>query len=100
MPGTPTCTRTWRKPWSMNLRGLVDGLLDLGAGGVRVAIGGFAALAAQKLVDRHARLASFDIPERLIDAADGVVQHRAIAPVGAVVAGLPDVFDAIGGVCR
>ena len=75
---------------------LVDGLLNFGAGGMRVAGGGFAALAAQKLVNRHIRLAALDIPEGLVHAADGVVQHRTVAPVGAVVAGLPNVFDLVG----
>ena len=70
---------------------------NLGAGGVRVAIDGLAALAAEQLIDRHAGLAALDVPQRLVDAADGVVQHRAVAPVGAVVAGLPDVVDAVGG---
>jgi hypothetical protein len=49
------------------------------------------------LVDGHARLAALDIPQRLVHAADGVVEYRPIAPVGAVVAGLPGVFDAVGG---
>src|SRR5450631_920529 len=75
---------------------LVDGLLNFRARGMRVAGGSFPALASQKLVHRHACLASLDIPERLIHAADGVVQHRTIAPIGAVVAGLPDVLDTIG----
>ena len=42
-------------------------------------------------------LAALDVPQRLVDAADGVVQHRAVAPVGAVVHRLPDVVDAVGG---
>ena len=61
-----------------------------------VAGGRFAALPAQQLIDGHPRLASLDVPERLVDAADGVVQHRAVAPVGAVVAGLPGVVDPVG----
>jgi len=62
-----------------------------------VGIGGLPAFAAHQLIDRHARLAALDIPERLVDAADGAVQHRPVLPVRAVVAGLPDIFDAIRG---
>jgi hypothetical protein len=54
------------------------------------------ALAAQQLVDRHAGLASFDVPKRLIDTADGIIEDRTIAPVRGVVHGLPQVFNAIG----
>jgi len=65
---------------------------------VGVDIGSLAAFAADEIVDRHVGHAAFDIPEGLIDAADGVVEHRAVFPVRAVVAGLPDVFDLIDGV--
>ena len=76
---------------------VVNDLFEVGATGVRVGIGGFAALAASQLVDGHAGLAALDVPQSLVDAADGIVQYRAVFPVRAVVAGLPDVFDAIGG---
>ena len=62
-----------------------------------VAVGGLAALAAQQLIDRHPGLAALDVPQRLIHAADGVVQHRAVPPVGAVVARLPGIVDPVGG---
>ena len=74
---------------------IVDDFRNLAAVGVRVAINSLAALSAQHLVHRHAGLAALDVPERLVDAADGVVQHRPVAPVRAVVAGLPGVFDAV-----
>jgi hypothetical protein len=76
---------------------VVNNPFELRATGVRVGIGGFAALAAGQLVDGDAGLAALDVPQRLVDAADGIVQYRAVFPVRAVVAGLPDVFDAIGG---
>src|SRR5262249_38123723 len=64
---------------------------------VRIAIGGFAALASQQLVDGETGLAAFDVPQRLVDTTDGVVQDRTVAPVGRVVAGLPGVVDAVRG---
>src|ERR1035438_215769 len=69
---------------------------EIGAAGVGVTVDGLAAFSARKLVHRHAGLPALDVPERLVHAADGVVQHRAVLPVGAVVTGLPDVFDAVG----
>ena len=62
---------------------------------MRVGVGRLAAFAADQLVDGHVGLPALDVPERLVDAADGVVQRRAVAPVGAVVARLPDVLDAV-----
>jgi len=53
-------------------------------------------LPAEKLIDGHARLLTFDIPERLVNAADSVVQDRAISPIGGVVHGLPQIFDRVG----
>ncbi len=41
----------------------------IGAIGVRVGIGGLAALAAGQLVHGHSGLAAFDVPEGLVDAA-------------------------------
>src|ERR1700728_3447459 len=75
---------------------LVDGLLKFGSGSVGVAIGGLATLAPKELIDGHTRLAAFDIPQRLVHAADGIIQHGAVAPIGAVIAGLPDIVDAVG----
>ena len=54
----------------------VDDLRDFAARSVAVAIGGFAALASEQLVDRNARLASLDIPQRLVDAADARCSAR------------------------
>ena len=76
---------------------VVDDFFELGAAGVGVGVGGFPAFSSGELIDRHAGLAALDVPERLVDAADGVVENGAVFPVRAVVAGLPDVFDAVGG---
>jgi len=62
-------------------------------GSVAVGIDGLAALAAEKLVDRHAGALAEDVPQGHIDTADGVVEHRAVAPVGADKGRLPHVLD-------
>src|SRR5437588_1547275 len=74
---------------------IVEDFGDFGAFGVRVAIHGLPAFPSQHFVDRHAGLAPLDIPQRLIDTTDCVIQHRPVAPVGTVVTCLPRVFDAI-----
>ena len=73
-----------------------DHVFGLGASGIGEHLRGFAALAAPQIVDRHSSLPALDVPQRLIHAADGVVEHRAVAPVGAVVAHLPRVLDTVG----
>ena len=70
---------------------------DFGAVGMTIEVHRFARLAAQKLEHRHAGHAALDVPQRLVDAANGVVFHRAVAPVGGVVGHLPDVFDTVDG---
>ena len=51
------------------------------ATGMSVAIHRKAAFAAEQLVHRHAGALALDVPERLIESAQGVVQHRPVAPV-------------------
>jgi hypothetical protein len=80
--------------------GIRDNLVEFRAAGMGVGIGGFPALAPGELIDGHAGLAALDVPQRLVDAADGVVQHRTVLPVRTVVARLPDVFDAVGGLAE
>ena len=75
--------------------GAVEGVLDLRPAGVGVAVGGLAHLAAEELVDGHPRLAALDVPQRHVHAAHGVVEDGAVAPVGAVVHGLPEVVDPV-----
>ena len=77
--------------------GVVDHLGDLGAARVRVAVRRLARLAAEKLVHGHPGLAALDVPQRHVDAADGVVEHGAVAPVGARVERLPGVLDPVRG---
>jgi len=52
------------------------------------------ALAAKKLVDRHAGLLALDVPQRHIDAGDRVVEHWAVAPVTMHHGHPPGLFDA------
>jgi hypothetical protein len=79
------------------LPGAGDGVSDLGTVGVGVGIDSLAHFAACELIDGHAGLAALNVPERLIDTADGIVEDRSVLPVGAVVAGLPDVLDTVCG---
>ena len=73
-------------------------LFDLGeavAARVVVAVGAVTHLAAEQLIERHAGALALDVPERHVDAAHRVEQHRAVAPVPAHVARLPDVLDLV-----
>ena len=54
-----------------------------------------AALAAQELVNRHPRPLAFDIPERLINTGDGIIEHRPIAPIAIDHRHLPDLLNPI-----
>jgi hypothetical protein len=54
-----------------------------------------AALAAHELVDGHAGAFALDVPQRLVDAGQRVVEHRATAPVGADVGRLIDILDVV-----
>ncbi len=67
---------------------LLDEAVDLvfdsdqvGARGVDVYASGFTGLATQQIINRHVGHLAFNVPERLIDTAESVVQNRAIAPV-------------------
>ncbi len=82
------------------LAGIVDHFLEFRAAGMGVCIGGFAAFSAGELIHGHAGLASLDVPERLVDTADGVIEHGAVLPVRRVVTRLPDVLDAVGGLAE
>ena len=77
--------------------GVFDDVGIVGSAGVAVGVGSFAALAAGELIDGHVGLAAFDVPEGLVDAGDGVVEDGAVAPIGAVVAGKPNVLNAVRG---
>jgi hypothetical protein len=73
-------------------------LLDLGearAAGVVVAVRSVTHLAAEQLIERHPGTLALDIPERDVDPAHGVEQHRTVAPVRAHVGRLPDVLDLV-----
>ena len=63
---------------------------------VTIRVNRFATLTTKKLVYRHSGAFAEDVPQGHIDATHDVVQHRAIAPVGADKRRLPDVFDVSG----
>ena len=73
---------------------LVADLLQGAAVGVTVDARSLAHLAAQQVVNGHIRHLALDVPQRFVHAGDGVVEHGAVAPVGADHAHLPDVLDA------
>ncbi len=77
--------------------GVLEHLGDRSTARVRVAVRRLAALAAEELVDGHPGLSPLDVPERHVDAADGVVEDRPVPPVRARVEGLPRVLDPIRG---
>ena len=80
MPGTPTCIRTLRKPCATQAFRRFDATRDIAPEHAST-FGSLAAFSADELVDGHVGLPALDVPERLIDAADGVVQRRTVAPV-------------------
>jgi hypothetical protein len=71
--------------------GVGDGL-GLASVGVAVDVGGGPALAAPQLVAGHARLLALDVPQGHVQPADGVVEHRPVAPVAADHRRLPEVL--------
>src|SRR4051812_29719652 len=70
--------------------------LEVTAGGVDVDVGRSAGLAAEQLIEWHARSLRLDVPERLVDAGHRVVQDWAAPPVRAEVHRLPDVLNVVG----
>src|ERR1700730_12265239 len=78
----------------------LDHGLEVRAIGMRIGIDSLPAFAAGKLIHRHARLPSLDVPNGLIHTAESIVQHRAVLPVRTVVARLPDIFDPVRGLTQ
>ena len=68
-------------------------LLRGGAAGALIDADFVAALAAQQHVDGQARGFAGDVPQRVFDAADGCVDHRAAGEAGEVIHGGPQVLD-------
>src|SRR5439155_14925928 len=62
---------------------------------VEVAVRAVTDLAAEQLIERHARAFAFDVPQSDVDAAHRVEENRTVAPVRADIARLPDVLDLI-----
>src|SRR5215208_1118349 len=72
------CDLDWITPRGMNIDGR-----------------GGSTATAEQVVQGHPRQFSLDVPERHVDAGDGIVQHRSAPPVGADREHRPDVFDVV-----
>jgi hypothetical protein len=69
--------------------------LERASAGVIVAVGAVSHLAAEQLVQRQPRTLAEDVPQRDVDTAHRVEQHRPVAPVRADVHRLVDVLDLV-----
>ena len=74
---------------------VVEDFVPVSTVGVCVTGSGFAAFAAQQLIDGHARALALDVPQSDIDAGNRVVEDGAVAPVSIDHTHLPDVFNAV-----
>ena len=61
--------------------------------GVHVDVGALAGLPAEQVVDRHPGPLALDVPQRLVDAGDRVVEDRPVSPVSVDHRHLPDLLD-------
>ena len=61
--------------------------------GVDVDVGRLPALAPQQVEQGHSRHFALDVPQGLIHAGDGIVEHRTVAPIAVHHGHLPDLFD-------
>src|SRR5437764_13211166 len=61
-----------------------------------IAIHREAGLAAEQSVNRHGRPLAFDVPERLVQSTQGIIQHGAVSPIRTGVSSLPKILDVIG----
>jgi len=75
---------------------VVAQLVQIPAVGVPVDGHALATFAAKQLVQGHPGQLALDVPQRHVNAGDGVVLDRAIAPVGILVHQLPKLFDRMG----
>ena len=85
----------WRKPRDHPHAGVLFHFREARAAGVEIAIRPVPDLAAEQLIERHPGALALDVPERDVDAAHRVEEHRPVAPVRAHVARLPDVLDLV-----
>src|SRR5438105_14376050 len=72
---------------------VIGSLFDSLAVGVTVGRDRKTALPAQQMIKGHVGALRIDVPQRLIEAAQGAVRYRAVSPVGAYVGRLPQVLD-------
>ncbi len=83
------------EPGGHALARVVGDLGEVASAGVVVAVGPVANLAAEHLVQRQPGALAEDVPQRDVDAAHRVEEHRPVAPVRADVHRLPDVLDLV-----
>src|SRR5690606_31942564 len=83
------------EPLALELFHLLQHRFRRGSACVGVAVDSEPALSAQQLVDRYTQQLALDVPESLIQAAQCVVEHRAVSPVRTYISGLPDVFNVV-----
>ena len=67
-------------------------LFKVAAAAMGIAVGSEPAFTAKELIDGHVCTFTFNVPECLIEAAQGVIEDRAVAPIGACIGVLPHVF--------
>ena len=79
----------------ISLDAFFDGF-DRGAAGVAIRIDRLPAFAAEQLIHRQAGPLTQDVPQRHIDAAQRVVQHRPVPPIAAEPRRLRNVLDLRG----
>src|SRR5207253_3115661 len=73
--------------------GVAHDIGNRGATDMYIGIDGVSTFAAEKLVDRHVGPFAKDVPQGHIDAAEGVAEHGAVAPIGADEPRLKNVFN-------
>jgi len=71
-------------------------LFKVPAAAMSVTVSGESAFASEQLIDGHIRPFSFYVPQGLVEAAEGVVQDRAVTPIGTRISVLPHVLYVVG----
>src|SRR5262249_30193411 len=62
---------------------------------VSIAVHGESAFSTQQLVNRYTGSFAFNVPKRLVQSAQCVIQNRPVTPIRTGVGGLPQVLNVI-----
>ncbi len=73
----------------------VDDLVFVPSARVGIRVSGLPTLSPQQLVKGHPRTFALDVPQRLVDAGDGVVEHGAVPPIAVDHRHLPRLLDPV-----